>query len=126
MGIINKLKHTIRDIGIGAKRSKHWNKIRDQFLEQHCQCAACGSTKNLNVHHKLPFHLHPELELDPANLITLCMDNDCHLLIGHGTNFKAYNPNVDVDVQFVSENRADLMAAIKLVAKRVKSYRLFG
>ena len=43
----------------------------------------------------MPFHLDPALELDPTNLITLCMDEkECHLHIGHGGSFKQYNPEV--------------------------------
>jgi len=46
-----------------------------------------------------PFHLHPELELDPTNLITLCMQpgQECHLYVGHGDSWKAYNPDVKQD-----------------------------
>jgi hypothetical protein len=49
----------------------------------------------LQVHHILPFHLNPQLELDPSNLITLCMGKlECHLIIGHGGDYKDYNPSV--------------------------------
>lgn len=42
-----------------------------------------------------PYHLDPARELDPANLISLCMgDRECHLMIGHGDDFKAYDPSV--------------------------------
>lgn len=53
--------------------------------------------EHLNVHHKVPFHIAPELELEESNLITLCMSEDrhCHLLIGHGDSFKAYVPDVE-------------------------------
>ena len=79
---INLVRHALRDVGVSAKRSSE----------------ACGSSKNLNVHHCKPFHLDPALELDPANLITLCMDTkECHLHIGHGGSFKQYNPNVRKD-----------------------------
>jgi hypothetical protein len=45
----------------------------------------------------MPFHLRPELELDPNNLIVLCMDvNECHLEIGHGGSLRCYNPKVIV------------------------------
>ena len=47
----------------------------------------------------MPFAKDASLELDPNNLISLCMDkgHDCHILIGHGDDFKAYNPNVVAD-----------------------------
>ena len=62
------------------------------------RCIACGSEKHLQVHHIKPFHLHPELELEPSNLIVLCMDtNECHLKLGHGGSFKRENKNVLTD-----------------------------
>lgn len=76
-------------------RSPRWPHARDEYLKTHKTCAACGSSTRLQVHHVEPFHLHPELELDQANFIALCMDtNECHLKIGHGDDFKAWNPKV--------------------------------
>jgi hypothetical protein len=50
-----------------------------------------------------PFHLKPELELDLKNLIVLCMGpNECHLLLGHGDNFKKYNPYIAADAKNVA------------------------
>jgi hypothetical protein len=51
---------------------------------------------DVQVHHVRPFHLRPELELDPDNLISLCMaeGRHCHLAVGHGGDFKAYNLHV--------------------------------
>lgn len=61
---------------------------------------ACGGVKLLQVHHKKPFHLDPSLELDLTNLITLCMGKaECHLLLGHGGSFKAYNPTIQADAE---------------------------
>lgn len=61
-------------------------------------CSACGTAEHIQVHHMRPFHLFPALELDESNLISLCMgSNLCHLLIGHGDSFKAWNPNVVLD-----------------------------
>lgn len=92
---INLMRHALRDVGVDAKRSSHWPTVEKHFLESHPTCAACGSSKRLNVHHCMPFHLDPSLELDPNNLITLCMDTkECHLHIGHGGSFKQYNPQV--------------------------------
>jgi 5-methylcytosine-specific restriction endonuclease McrA len=62
-------------------------------------CAICGSTNDLQVHHILPYHLFPDLELVETNLITLCdgVTNravGCHLRYGHLGNMTNYNPNV--------------------------------
>lgn len=84
-----------------AKRSGHWPQARKDHLDLHPACALCGGTAKLQVHHKQPFHLHPELELDPDNLITLCEAGhggiNCHLAFGHLGNFKSFNEAVEVD-----------------------------
>ena len=48
------------------------------------------------MHHIHPFHLHPEMELEPWNLITLCekRGHDCHFVFGHFHNWRAFNPIV--------------------------------
>lgn len=88
-------KATIRESVKSRKRSPLWDKVRDAHVLQNPVCAACGSNKRLQVHHIQPFHLNPELELDPNNFISLCMDiHECHLNLGHGDNFKCYNPDI--------------------------------
>jgi 5-methylcytosine-specific restriction enzyme A len=92
---INLVKHYFRDVGLDTKRSSKWPTVEKHFKEIHPTCEACGSKNRLNVHHCKPFHLDPALELDPSNLITLCMDTkECHLHIGHGGSFKQYCPEV--------------------------------
>lgn len=83
-------------------RSPKWQEVREEHLKAESACRACGTTKELQVHHIKPFSMHPELELDPLNLITLCMDKyECHLLIGHGGSFDFCNENVVRDVEEV-------------------------
>ena len=86
---------------LSSKRSSHWPAVRRQHLELHPACAMCGGTEKLEVHHIRPFHLHPELELDPSNLVTLCEANhggaNCHLLFGHLGNFRSFNVDVIAD-----------------------------
>lgn len=95
---INLVKHAMRDVGVSAKRSDKWPTVEKHFREAHPTCAACGGKTRLNVHHCMPFHLDPAKELDPTNLITLCMSRkECHLHIGHGGSFRQYNPNVRED-----------------------------
>lgn len=95
---INLIRHSLRDVGVSAKRSDKWPTVEKHFREAHPTCAACGGKDRLNVHHCMPFHLDPSKELDPTNLITLCMgEKECHLHIGHGGSFKQYNPNVRRD-----------------------------
>ena len=81
----------------GKGRSPQWPKARKAHLETEPKCAWCGSTKSLEVHHIRPFHLHPELELDPSNLITLCeSDEKCHLSKGHLGSWKQENPDIRI------------------------------
>lgn len=86
---------------LNTARSGHWPTVRKQHLAAHPACEVCGGTDKLEVHHRQPFHLNPALELDPANLITLCEANkdgvNCHLFVGHLGNFKAFNPAVAED-----------------------------
>lgn len=79
-----------------TKRSPRWPAVEKEHLRKFPQCAVCQSIDRLQVHHIRPFHLSPALELDPGNLVTLCMSkgNHCHLLVGHGDDFKAFVPGV--------------------------------
>ena len=47
-----------------------------------------------------PFHLHPELELDSNNLITLCehaSDGNDHYCFGHLRSWQSFNAAVEHD-----------------------------
>lgn len=82
-----------------TKRSSKWPTARKNHLKIQPACAACGSTYCVQVHHKEPFHLHPELELMESNFITLCecSPGDHHLNLGHLGNWKSFNPHVEAD-----------------------------
>jgi hypothetical protein len=96
----DQLSESVQDGWQGAPRSPEWANVRKEHVLQFPRCAACGTVENLNVHHILPFHEHPELELDQNNLITLCREH--HFRIGHDPdgpgpkkpNWKASNPKV--------------------------------
>lgn len=84
-----------------AERSSKWRAVRNAYILEHPVCEACGTDRELNVHHVKPFHLYPELELDMDNLITLCREH--HFRIGHDpdgidgprpANWKSSNPDV--------------------------------
>jgi len=84
-------------------RSSEWVSVRSDFVRKHPRCEACGTMANLNVHHVIPFHERPDLELDEGNLITLCREH--HFRIGHDPDGKGprkpswleSNPNVRSD-----------------------------
>jgi hypothetical protein len=81
-----------------AARSSKWSQVRKNHLKSNDKCAACGTDKDLEVHHIVPVHINADLELDPDNLITLC-SRSCHLLIGHLMDFKSWNPHVIHDAK---------------------------
>lgn len=84
------------DVQIHAVRHAKWPTVRARHLARHPQCAACGFTRNLQVHHLVPVSIDFSLELCPANLLTLgsqCPSGNHHFLIGHAQNWQAYIPN---------------------------------
>lgn len=78
------------------ERSPHWQALRDAYLKQHPQCEATGRRTKLEVHHIIPFHDCPQLELDPLNLITLSEGPgiNVHFLIGHLLSWRSFNKDV--------------------------------
>lgn len=82
-------------------RSTKWAAVRKAHLKSQPCCQVCGASSLLNVHHIKPFHLFPELELQEDNLITLCEGTsvNCHLLMGHLMNWRAWNPAVVSDTE---------------------------
>jgi len=80
---------------IGPERSSGWSSCRKKHITKNNFCAVCGTKKSLQVHHIVPFHLRPDLELEESNLITLCLKD--HFLFGHLRDWKSWNSAVDVD-----------------------------
>jgi hypothetical protein len=80
----------------GADRSSKWRKVREEHLRRQPECQACGRKKDLEVHHLASFAEHPELELCPDNLWTLCGD-PCHFVHGHLMDFHRCNPDCIAD-----------------------------
>jgi len=89
----------------GTRRSSGWPKVRREHLVNHPACEACGTTDDPEVHHKIPVHIAPDLELDAANLITLCGDkaNGCHYRIGHALRWRGCNPRCEEDAAIFRE-----------------------
>lgn len=92
----------------GSARSPLWPSVEHAFKKKHPTCAACGQKgrllwRQLDVHHIIPFHIEPRLELDTTNLITLCRGlgrnhkDQHHFTIGHLGNWSYANPYVRHD-----------------------------
>jgi 5-methylcytosine-specific restriction protein A len=110
-------------------RSPHWDAVRKTHLKNNAVCAACGATTSLQVHHIRPFHLFPELELDPTNLITLCetviqdadtKNDNHHLELGHNGDFHQFNKNV---LKAVNEYRVTKANLGKLTGYNLKTLK---
>jgi hypothetical protein len=80
-----------------CSRSSLWEGMRNRTVATTPYCVICGKNKNLQVHHIRPFHLWPELELTPENLVVLCQA--CHLTWGHLGDWKSFNLDVEKDIE---------------------------
>ena len=93
----------------GLERSPQWPGVEREHLLREPACAACGyKGDGIQVHHIKPFHLHPHLELEPDNLITLCQvdGREHHLLLGHLDEWSSYNEHVRADVKHFYRKKA--------------------
>lgn len=79
----------------GVPRSSKWPSVRKGYIALHPKCAVCGTKSDCEVHHIHPYHLHPELELNLHNLITLCRKD--HYLFGHLNDWSSFNDSVESD-----------------------------
>lgn len=107
MGRLSDILAVIKSKKPPVKRSGEWTRVRGEHLKSHPECAVCGETKKVEVHHIMPFSDDPSLELDPNNLITLCEVASggiiCHLCIGHCGNYRHYNPTVAKDAEYIKQ-----------------------
>lgn len=112
----------------GHQRSPHWGRVEREHRLLEPGCVACGyKGKGLQVHHIHPFHLHPELELDQHNLITLCQvkGRDHHLLLGHLDEWESYNAHVKIDaLHFHGKTGAQIRADLRWQKKMQNRPRL--
>jgi len=109
--------------GAPHPRSPAWARVRREFLQDFPKCSACGGAAHVEAHHIQPFHLRPDLELVRANLIPLCLAKGqlCHLTIGHGDDFRLWNPNVVQDSEDAwHAHRTFDSAGIRDIASRAK------
>jgi 5-methylcytosine-specific restriction protein A len=96
-------------MGFAQPRSGRWPTVRKRHLEDFPACAACGVRAPVSVHHVIPFHVDPDRELDPSNLITLCetVGRSCHFVHGHGLDWRAYMIHVKVDTALMFQRLQD-------------------
>jgi 5-methylcytosine-specific restriction endonuclease McrA len=98
---LSKIWHqVITDDKLATPRSSRWPAARKAWLILHPACAICGCLDNVAVHHKVPVHIDPSLELDQTNFITLgesCPTGNHHLLYGHLGRWASFNSTVEED-----------------------------
>ena len=81
-----------------------WHRCRKEFLKKTGKvCVCCGTERQIQVHHKVPRHIGPDLAVDFTNLIALC--KRCHFTIGHLGSYFTYNAAVELCCWFVHNNR---------------------
>lgn len=91
-----------------ARRSPKWPAVLAAFLKANPLCLGCGRRAD-TAHHETPVGVDASRELDPANLIPVCVP--CHFVAAHCGSWNTYDPNP----------RATLAAHLKRVraAKRI-------
>lgn len=104
IGIQKGNMFSIREFYKTLTRSSGWSLVRKIHILKNPTCAVCGKNKKLQVHHIQDFSETPELELDPDNLITLCMGSTkCHFTFGHLGYWKSINPDIVKDSEWFLE-----------------------
>jgi hypothetical protein len=65
--------------------------------------------ENVEVHHVIPVHVSPDMELAESNLITLCEESsgNHHLWTGHLDDFHSWNINVREDSEILKRKIED-------------------
>ncbi len=85
----------------GNRRHKDWEKSSQLWAKSN-PCEFTGKTHldaRLTVHHIIPFHVRPDLEMDEANWFSVT--DPWHLVICHVGNFS--NWMVEVELRRVAE-----------------------
>jgi hypothetical protein len=103
VNVFKALPSTIKSVyyHVEEARDPKWQALRNK-ITKNGKCAICGTTKNLRLHHKKPFRLFPELELDEKNLVILCESpsHNCHFIFGHMMNWNMYNHDLDNTIAY--------------------------
>ena len=93
------IKFVFRNKQFTVKKARHaykTHKAMQKYRADNTQCAWCGRSNKLDVHHKIPVSVAPELAGEYSNMMMLCRKPQCHLQIGHNGNYaRRYVENAD-------------------------------
>ena len=78
-------------------RSGKWPRFLRELLAAHPNCRGCGR-KAETGHHLVPFHERPDLELEPANVVPVCVP--CHFVVCHGSSWNLTIPTAAEDLDY--------------------------
>lgn len=84
------IKHVVRNKAFTIKKARRLyatRKAMKAYAEAHPRCAWCGRDKDVDVHHRVPISVNPDLAGNPDNMISLCADR-CHLYVGHNGDYR--------------------------------------
>ncbi len=70
-------------------RSGKWPAFLRAFLGANPRCLGCGRPAETG-HHVAPFAGDPGRELDPANIVAVCVP--CHFVVAHAGDWHTYVP----------------------------------
>jgi len=84
-----------------VSRHPDWSYVARMYMIDEPNCRVCGK-KGEAVHHILPVHLRPDLELDRNNMATVC--HRCHLFVGHLDNWLSWNVSFNFDASRIRNN----------------------
>jgi 5-methylcytosine-specific restriction endonuclease McrA len=93
---------------LNVRQTKEYRKALKEHVTLNPNCAFCGRSNAVDVHHKIPVSFAPELAADKNNLITLCRKPACHLVVGHLGNWKTYNKNVEKICELMNNSKDDI------------------
>lgn len=82
---IRNPSYVTKNVRRAWKTRKAMNEYRER--PENFECAWCGRTKKLEVHHVEPVSVAPDKADDPGNMIMLCRKPNCHQIVGHDGDF---------------------------------------
>jgi hypothetical protein len=82
--------------GCGGYRGNDWYKLSKRYREIHRFCTYCGTFKNIQVHHIVPYRINMDNSI--SNLHVLC--SSCHKKVENWTN-EFINSGIDIQTMKV-------------------------